>query len=186
MVQDSLNPNIKFLGEKLTGSLNIFLLLLHTASYLNLLRTPFLESRLVNPGEMTHKKTIALTGDNCFCPTRTSSGRQRWRPDYVRVGQKQLSPVRAIVLLHKEKIEKMPIKSVKVKISKNKTMRFFMSQESLNQKIRFLAQKLWSVPRVHRQTDRHESEYRGNPFRLSECVPSNLSSRIGPIMNQLI
>ena len=48
----------------------------YTASYLNLLRTPFLESRLVNPGEMTHKKTIALTGDNCFCPTRTSSGRQ--------------------------------------------------------------------------------------------------------------
>merc|ERR1711923_578726 len=49
---------------------------IYTASYLNLLRTPFLESRLVNPGEMTHKKTSALTGDNCFCPTRTSSGRQ--------------------------------------------------------------------------------------------------------------
>ena len=60
----------------------------------------------------------------------------------------------------------MPIKSVKMKISKNKKMRFFlMSQGSLNPKIRFLAQKLWSVARVQththtdRQTDTHESEY---------------------------
>ena len=56
----------------------------------------------------------------------------------------------------------MPIKSVEMKISKNKKMRFFlMSQGSLNPKIRFLAQKVWSIARVrrHRQTDRHESEY---------------------------
>ena len=47
----------------------------------------------------------------------------------------------------------MPIKSVRMKISKNKKMRFFlMSQESLNPKIRFLGQKMCSVARV--QTDR--------------------------------
>ena len=54
----------------------------------------------------------------------------------------------------------MPIKSVKMKISKNKKMRFFLiSQGSLNPKIRFLAQKLWSVARVqrHRQTDTKET-----------------------------
>ena len=51
----------------------------------------------------------------------------------------------------------MPIKSVKMKISKNKKMRFFlMSQWSLNPRIRFLGQKLWSVARVQTdgQTDR--------------------------------
>ena len=48
----------------------------------------------------------------------------------------------------------MPIKSVKMKISKNKKMRFFlMSQGSLDPKIRFLGQKMCSVTRV--QTDRH-------------------------------
>ena len=37
----------------------------------------------------------------------------------------------------------MPIKSVKLKISKNKKMRFFlMCQGSLNPKIRFLGQKV--------------------------------------------
>ena len=49
----------------------------------------------------------------------------------------------------------MPIKSVKMKISKNKKMRFFlMSQGSLNPKIRFLGQKMCSVARLqtHRQT----------------------------------
>ena len=56
----------------------------------------------------------------------------------------------------------MPIKSVKMKISKNKKIRFFlMSQGSLSPKIRFLGQKVCSVARVqrdtrtHRQTDRH-------------------------------
>ena len=58
----------------------------------------------------------------------------------------------------------MPIKSVKMKISKNKKNLFFlMFQESLNPNIRFLALKLWSVARVqrdtHTRTDTHESEY---------------------------
>ena len=46
----------------------------------------------------------------------------------------------------------MPIKSVKMKISKNKKIGFFlMSQGSLNPKIRFLGQKVCPVARV--QTD---------------------------------
>ena len=62
-----------------------------------------------------------------------------------------------------------------MKISKNKKMRFFlMSQGSLDPKIRFIGQKVCSVARVHtdRQTDRHESEYRGHPFRVSGIFPS--------------
>ena len=50
----------------------------------------------------------------------------------------------------------MPIKSVKMKISKNKKMRFFLvPQGSLNPKIRFLGQKVFSVAHVqtHRQKD---------------------------------
>ena len=53
-----------------------------------------------------------------------------------------------------------------------------MFQGSLNPKIRFLAQKLWSVARVQththtdRQTDTHESEYWGHPFRVSGFFPS--------------
>ena len=53
--------------------------------------------------------------------------------------------------------EKMPIKSVKIKISKNNEMRFFlMFQGSLDPKIRFLGQKVSSVALVltDRQTDR--------------------------------
>ena len=60
----------------------------------------------------------------------------------------------------------MPIKSVKMKISKNKKMRFFlMSQGSLDPKIRFIGQKVCSVARIqtdktdrhiHRQTDRQK------------------------------
>ena len=69
----------------------------------------------------------------------------------------------------------MPIKSVKMKISKNKKMRFFlMSQGSLNPKIRFLGQKVCPVARrqTDRQTDTHESDYRGHPFRVSGVFPS--------------
>ena len=48
----------------------------------------------------------------------------------------------------------MPIKSVKIKISKNKKMRFLLkSQGLLNQKIRFLGQKMWPV--AHAQTHTH-------------------------------
>ena len=50
----------------------------------------------------------------------------------------------------------MPIKSVKMKISKNKKMSFFlMPQGSLDPKIRFIGQKVCSVARVqtHKHTD---------------------------------
>ena len=69
----------------------------------------------------------------------------------------------------------MSIKSVKMKISKNKKMRFFlMSQGSLDPKIRFLGQKVSSVAwtQTDTQTDRHESEYRGQPFRVSGIFSS--------------
>ena len=69
----------------------------------------------------------------------------------------------------------MPIKSVKMKISKNKKMRFFlMSQGSLNPKIRFQGQKVWPVARSQTdgRTDIHEREYRGHPFNVSEVCPS--------------
>ena len=70
-----------------------------------------------------------------------------------------------------------------MKISKNKKMRFFlMFQGSLNTKIRFLGQKVCSVAREHtdrqtdgrtdRQTDTHESDYCGHPFRVSGVFPS--------------
>ena len=51
----------------------------------------------------------------------------------------------------------MPIKSVKMKIFKNKKMCFFlMSQGLINPKIRFLGQKMLPVARAqtHTQTDR--------------------------------
>ena len=70
----------------------------------------------------------------------------------------------------------MPIKSVKMKISKNKKkcISFLCPKDRSTQKIRFLAQKLWSVARIqrNRHTDRHESEYRGHPFRVSGIFPS--------------
>ena len=52
----------------------------------------------------------------------------------------------------------MPIKSIKMKISKNKKMCFFLiSQRSLNPKIRFPGQKMCSVARLQTdtQTDTH-------------------------------
>ena len=64
-------------------------------------------------------------------------------------------------------------------------MRFFlMSQGSFSPKIRFLGQKVCSVARARTdgQTDRHESENRGHPFRVSGYFffkfSFNLSSRI--------
>ena len=74
-----------------------------------------------------------------------------------------------------EKTPKMTLKMSFFKISKNKKMRFFlMSQGSFSPKIRFLGQKVCSVARsqTDRQTDRHESEYRGHPFRVSGIFPS--------------
>ena len=75
----------------------------------------------------------------------------------------------------------MPIKSVKIKISKNKKMRFFlMSQGSLDPKIRFIGQKVCSVARV--QTGRQTRKWiQRTPFQGFRNFPFNLSSRIGPI-----
>ena len=83
-------------------------------------------------------------------------------------------------IIYKEKNRKMPIKSVKMEISKNKKMFIFlMSQESFNQKIRFLGQKVCPVAR--RQTDGHESDYMWAPFQGLRTFSFNLSSRIDPI-----
>ena len=82
------------------------------------------------------------------------------------------------------KNSKIGIFSPKMNFSKNKKMRFFlMFQGSLDQKIRFLGQKVSSVARrqTHRHTDTHECEYRGHPFRVSGILSFNLSSRSGPI-----
>ena len=50
----------------------------------------------------------------------------------------------------------MPIRNVKMKISKNKKMRFFlMSQGSFNPKIRFLGQKMCPVARPQTDTQTH-------------------------------
>ena len=86
----------------------------------------------------------------------------------------------------------MPIKSVKMKISKNKKMRFFlMSQGSLDPKIRFIGQKVCSVARV--QTDRHTDRQthrqtrkwiQRTPFQGFRNFSFNLSSRIGPIFSK--
>ena len=76
----------------------------------------------------------------------------------------------------------MPIKSVKIKISKNKIMRFFlMSKGSFNPKIRFLGQKVYPVARVH--TDRHthrqtdmkvNTEDRSNDYVISKRLCSKV------------
>ena len=78
----------------------------------------------------------------------------------------------------------MPIKSVKMKISKNKKMRFFlMPQGSFNQKIKFLDQKVCPVARAHTdgqtdgQTDRVKTEDTLSGFQEFSF---NLSSRINP------
>merc|ERR1711923_604806 len=78
-----------------------------------------------------------------------------------------------LLVLYKGKNRKMPIKSVKMKISKNKKNRFFlMSQGSFNPKIRFLGQKVYPVARGRTDTDTHESDYCGHPFRVSGVFPS--------------
>ena len=56
----------------------------------------------------------------------------------------------------KKKYLKMAIKSVKMKISKNKKMRFFLvSQGSFHPKIRFLDQKVYSVARLQADRQTH-------------------------------
>ena len=71
----------------------------------------------------------------------------------------------------------MPIKSVKMKISKNKKMRFFlMSQGSFNPKIRFLSQKVWTVARGHTDGRTHTKVktegFRSFSFNLSSRIPN--------------
>ena len=78
----------------------------------------------------------------------------------------------------------MPIKSVKMKISKNKKMRFFlMSQGSLDPKIRFIGQKVCSVARVQTDTQTRK-RIQMTPFQGFRNVSFNLSSMIGPINSQ--
>ena len=81
----------------------------------------------------------------------------------------------------------MPIKSEKMKISKNKKLRFFlMSQGSLNPKIRFLVEKVCPVAclQTDRQTDR-QTDGVTTVGTLSgfQDFSFNLSSRIGPKKN---
>ena len=68
-----------------------------------------------------------------------------------------------------------------MKISKNKKNVFFLSsQGSLDPKIRFLGQKVWSIARV--RTDRHTRKWiLRAPFQGFRIFSFNLSSRIGPI-----
>ena len=75
----------------------------------------------------------------------------------------------------------MPIKSVKMKISKNKKMSFFlMSKASLNPKFKFLGRKVCFVARG--QTHRHTRKWLlWAPFQGFRSFSFNLSSRIGPI-----
>ena len=60
----------------------------------------------------------------------------------------------------------MPVKSVKIYISKNKKNVCLMSQGSLDPKTRFLGQKVCSLASLC--AVRHKSEYRGHPFRVRE------------------
>ena len=83
----------------------------------------------------------------------------------------------------------MPIKSVKMKISKNKKMLLFlMSQGSLNPKIRFLGQKVCPVARgrtdgqTHRPTDQtHTKVTTEGTLSWFQEFSFNLSPSIGPI-----
>ena len=69
-------------------------------------------------------------------------------------------------------------------ISKNKIFWFFlMSQGTLDPKSRFLGQKMCFVARVQTdtQTDKHESEYKGHPFRVSGIFPSTYHQGSFPV-----
>ena len=76
----------------------------------------------------------------------------------------------------------MPIKSAKIKISKNKKMRFFlMSQGSFNPKIMFLDQKVCPVARS--QTDRwtHRVTTEGTLSGFQDFFLQPIITRIGRI-----
>ena len=75
----------------------------------------------------------------------------------------------------------MPIKSVKMKISKNKKMCFLpTSQGSLDPKIRFLAQKIWSVARV--QTDRQTHTHRDTKLNTKDTLSGFQEFFLQPII----
>ena len=65
----------------------------------------------------------------------------------------------------------------------NKTKKgfFLMCQGSLNPKLRFLAQKLWSVARVQRHRQTHTKVNTEGTLSGFQEFSFNLSSRIGPI-----
>ena len=89
---------------------------------------------------------------------------------------------KTLLMLYKEKNLKMPIKSVKMKISKKNNVFFLMSQGSFYSKIRFLSQKKCPVVCLHTETQTQtdqvttEGTFSGfHDFFLQ-------SSRIGPII----
>ena len=62
-----------------------------------------------------------------------------------------------------------------------------MSQGSLNPKIRLLGQKVCPVSCLHTGTQTHrQNDYCGHPFRVSGFFSFNLSSRISPIIIQML
>ena len=79
-------------------------------------------------------------------------------------------------VLYKGKNRKIPIKSVKMKISKNKTMIFSHVPRIHQPKNRFLGQKVWSVARLwtdtHTDKQTHTKVKTGHPFRVSGIFPS--------------
>ena len=75
----------------------------------------------------------------------------------------------------------MPIKSVKMKISKNKKMYFFlMSQGSLDPKIRFLGQNVCSVDRMQADTQTDTKVSTEDTLSWFLEFFFNPSSRLGP------
>ena len=81
----------------------------------------------------------------------------------------------------------MPIKSVKMEISKNKKMSFFlMSQGSLNPKIRFLGQKVCPVARGRTDGQTHTKVTTVGTLSGFQEFSFNLSSRIGPKREQYL
>ena len=80
------------------------------------------------------------------------------------------------------KNRKIPIKSVKIKILKNKKKQFFPHVPRITQPKNEvpMSKGVTCSPRTDGQTDRHESDYRGYPFQVFRSFSFNLSSRIGP------
>ena len=104
--------------------------------------------------------------------------------NYILKNCDQLLESKNLLVLYMENNRKMPIKSVKIEISKKMSF-FLMSNGSFNPKIRFLSQNDGGLcsPRTGTHTHTHththtyththtladtpESEYRGQPFRVA-------------------